>query len=257
MQTISGWFYGSETTDKNNAYVDILMNILNKRKNRLFLISNLIQIYSLNSKKKIDDIMNDKDEIKNAMEKIKNDRNIMYYCYFHDNKIYYLFEYTLLPVYRNKKNHVSDIQIDPTIDEYFTGTIDIDIIKDIIVDTKKYINFDPKIIKIKNDHILKQLIITNNDDILDCIMEKYKIKLTDDDNGCGISYQDLINTAIDVNNAVIVNILNKYYYENKYCQLSTSTTNNFSKEKYYNYAIIINSVLNALFVPIVMGYLFM
>lgn len=215
MFTISQYFYNPPIEDKNNMYIDIIMDILIKRRNKLFTIYGILNMYSSSCKKKIDDIMNDKIEINNAINSIKNDKNIICYYYCKNDKLFYLFEYSITPTIRTARNNL-EITINDSIDGYFALNIDINTIKNILEEPKKYINFSPEKISINNNNILKQLIIANEEKILEEIIKKYNILITDHENGCGIKYVDLLNIALVSNNTNIVNIINKCYYEKKY-----------------------------------------
>lgn len=239
MFAISQYFYGSAVEEKNNIYKDIMIDILIKRRNKLFTVYGILNMYSLSSKKKIDDIMNDKNEIAEAINQIKNDENVIYYYYCKDDKLYYLFEYSITPTIRNSRNNI-DITINENVDGCFALNIDIDTIKNVIVEPKKYVNFCPKNLNINGQNILKQLIVSNEEKSFHNIIEKYNVHITDNEAGCGIKYLDLLNIALSVNNANIVNIINKCYYEKKYENINNHNILNNPKienphQKYYDY----------------------
>ncbi len=214
MKSISKFIYGSTEEIKDNIYKDLMMEILRKKRNKLFTIYNILNSYSLSCKKKIEDIMNDKNDIAIAIELLKNDENILYYYYCKNDKLYYLFEYTITPDIKNIRNNI-DIPINESVDNHFSLNIDIDTIKRVLIEPKKYINFNPKTTSINGNNILKQLIVLNEEKILNNIIDKYNIFITDNEVGCGIKYNDLLNVALESNNVNIVNMINKCYYEKK------------------------------------------
>jgi hypothetical protein len=214
MKSISKFIYGSTEEIKDNIYKDLMMEIMRKKRNKLFTIYNILNSYSLSSKKKIEDIMVDKNDISIAIELLKNDENILYYYYCKNDKLYYLFEYTITPDMKNIRNNI-DIPINELVDNYFSLNIDIDTIKRALIEPKKYINFNPKTINIHGNNLLKQLIILNEEKILSCIIDKYDIIITDNEIGCGIKYDELLIAALESNNVNIVNMINKCYYEKK------------------------------------------
>lgn len=228
MKSISKFIYGSSEEIKDNIYKDLMIEILRKKRNKIFTISSILNSYSLSSKKKIEDIMNDKKDISLAIDILKNDENILYYYYCKNDKMYYLFEYTITPEMRNIRDNI-DIPINDFIDGSFSANIDIDTIKRIFIEPKKYINFNPKTISINGNNILKQLIIFNEEEILKNIIDKYNICITDTEIGCGIKYEDLLKFALDSNNVKIVHIINKCYYEKKILK-----TNNIHVIEDYN-----------------------
>jgi hypothetical protein len=260
MFSISQYFYGSSIEEKNNVYKDIITEILIKRRNKLFTIYGILNTYSINSKKKIDDIMNNKSEIINAINNIKNDTNIIYYYYCKGEKIYYLFEYSITPTIRNTKENI-DITINEQIDGEFAIKINVDIIKNILEEPKKYINFSVKNLKMNNSNILKQLIISNEEKMFLDLIEKHDIYITDTESGCGIKYKDLLNIAISSNNSVIVNCINKTYYEKKYenpnkiKELEMEEKEKNEKihqkyQKYYKYALVGSQISGFISVPL-------
>jgi hypothetical protein len=265
MFAISQYFYGSSTDEKNNMYKDIIIDILIKRRNKLFTVYGILNMYSLSSKKKMDDIMNNKNEILEAINQIKNDENVIYYYYCKGDKLYYLFEYSITPTIRNVRNNI-DVLINDNIDGCFALNIDIDTIKNVLVESKKYVNFCPKNLSINGQNILKQLIISNEEKTLENIIEKYNVNITDNESGCGMKYNDLLNLALSINNGNIVNIINKCYYEKKYEKMNKM--NKIDKmieipqiespyQKYYDYLKIgsrISCTLSLPFVLYIMTY---
>jgi hypothetical protein len=176
----------------------------------------MINIYSQKTKKKVEDILNDKISISDALIQMKNDNNIIHYYYYHNDNLYLLFEYILNEASILKRDRDIDIKLNCDIDDIFAIKIDIDIIKKMIIEPNKFFNFNIKKNKINGINIIKKIILENDDKMLDCFINNYKIKITDDDTGCGIQYKDLLNDAILSNNCNIVNIINKCYYELKY-----------------------------------------
>jgi hypothetical protein len=262
MFSISQYFYGSSTEDKNNIYRDIMIDILIKRRNKLFTVYGILNMYSLSSKKKMDDIMNDKNEIAEAINQIKNDENVIYYYFCKEDKLYYLFEYSITPTIRNARNNI-DITINDNVDGCFSSNIDIDTIKNVLVEPKKYVNFCPKNLNINGQNILKQLVISNEEKTLENIIEKYNVNITDNESGCGIKYLDLLNVALSMNNANnpnIVNIINKCYYEKKYekiNKISESPKIENPNQKYYDYLKLgsrISCTLSLPFVIYILAY---
>ena len=252
MFTIRQYFYNPSIEDKNNMYIDIIMDILIKRRNKLFTIYGILNMYSLSCKKKIDDIMNDKTEINNAINLIKNDKNIICYYYCKNDKLYYLFEYSITPTIRTARNNL-EITINDFVDGYFASNIDINTIKNILEEPQKYINFSPQKISINNDNILKQLIISNEEKLLEEIIKKYNILITDNENGCGIKYEDLLNVAITSNNTNIVNIINKCYYEKKYEKINMSMPIELPKiNPYFEYIKISGSIISIISFPFIL-----
>ena len=198
--------------------------------------------------------MNDKKEILEAINQIKNNDNIIYYYYCKDDKLYYLFEYSITPTIRNVRNNNIDIAINDVVDGYFSLNVDIDTIKNVLVDPKKYINFCPKNITINGQNILKQLVLLSDEKTLNAIIEKYNIHITDTVAGCGIKYKDLLDVAISVNNANVVNIINKCYYEKKQGDLNKAEYKEEEKEKnvykkYFHYLDIASRITGTLALP--------
>jgi hypothetical protein len=247
MYAITQWFYNQETEKKNNIYKTFFMELLEKRKNKLFTISDLIQAYSLKTKKKLSEILVDKDEINSAISLIKLADNILQYYYIKNNMIYNVFSYCTIPVYRDKNN--CSINIEEDVDNLFYEKFTLDNVKDLIAEPKKYINFDFKNISIDGNNILKNLILTKEEDLLDCLIDRFNIQISDDDVEYGITYLELLNTALAINNSNIVNLLNKHYYETKY-----ETNYVPSNESYnvVNYVTITSSILNIVLTPFVL-----
>jgi hypothetical protein len=218
MFNISQYFFSQQIEEKNNVYKDAFLDILMKRRNKIFSIYGVINMHSINTKKKIDDIMNDKNDVLDAINQIKNNENIICYYYCKDDKIYCLFEYTITPTIRNIKNNNIDIAINDVIDGFFSSNIDIDTIKNVLLEPKKYFNFCPKKLNIGGQNIFKHLVQLNEEKTLSDLLNKYNIHITDTNiytsSGCGIKYQDLLNIALSNNNSNIVNIINTNYYEN-------------------------------------------
>ena len=212
MLSISQYFYGSN--DKENPYKSIFIDILTKRRGNLFTVYALLNIYSISSKKKMDDIVLDKNDITNALEYLKIHENIMYYYYCNNDKLYYLFEYVILPSQMKEFSNVN-LTINEKIDNLFSRNFDIDVVKNILFEPKKYLNFNPQKNLINNNHILKQLIISNEKKLFKDIIEKFNIVISDNVYDCGIKYSDLVTQIIETNNCEIMHITNKVYYENQ------------------------------------------
>ncbi len=70
-----------------------------------------------------------------------------------------------------------DITINDNVDGYFALNIDIDTIKNVLVEPKKYVNFCPKNLNINGQNILKQLVILNEEKTLENIIEKYNVNI--------------------------------------------------------------------------------
>jgi hypothetical protein len=253
MFNISQYFHSKQPELKNNLYKDTFLDILIKRRNKMFTVYGIINMYSLNSKKKIDDIMNDKKDILEAINQLKNNENIIYYYYCKDDKLYYLFEYTITPAVRNIRNNNNiDIAINDIVDGYFALNIDIDTIKNVLFDPKKYINFCPKNTTINGQNILKQLILLNDEKTLNLIIEKYNIHITDTVVGCGIKYKDLLDVAISVNNSNVVNVINKCYYEKKqsdFIKTELKEEKESVYKKYFYYLDIASRITGTLALP--------
>src|SRR5579872_6294320 len=105
MDQISKIFYSSNSEPKNNIYIDIIIEILINHREEPLSIYNILQIYSITCKKRIEEIMNNRIDIANAINQIKNNDNIMCYYYCKNDKIYYLFMYTITPNIRYDKNN--------------------------------------------------------------------------------------------------------------------------------------------------------
>lgn len=217
---ISKYFYNQESEElKDNIYYDIIMDTLRKKRNKLFTIYGILNTYSLFSKKKIDDIMNDKSDISVAIDFIKNDNNVLYYYYCKNDKLYYILEYTITPDIRTQRNNI-DININESIDGQFAKLINIDTIKNILIEPKKYLNFNPKNVTINKENLIKYLIKLNEEETLKNIIEKYDICITEKENGCGVKYEELLNDALKSKNVNVVNMINKCFYEKKYKNLN-------------------------------------
>ena len=236
---------------KSNTYYDSFIDILIKRRDKLLSVYSIISTYSINSKRKIDEMLSEKNDISQAINKLKQHENIVTYYYCKDDKFYYLFEYSLTPTIRRNSND-TDISINDSIDGSFSTNITVESIKDILAEPKKYINFDPKKTMIKGNNILSQLIIFNEEKVLTDVIERYKIHITDNMIGCGIKYYDLLDLAIKTNNGNIVNILNKWYYEPKIEKMEkviSNTSENYISGRYrifYDYMIKISPVINCI-----------
>jgi hypothetical protein len=208
----------------------------------------------MNSKKKIDDILLDKNEIIQAINKLKQYENVVTYYYCKDDKMYYLFEYSLTPTIR-KDYCNSEINIDEIIDSSFSLNLTIETIRDIVLEPKKYINFDPRKNTIKGNSILTQLIIFNEEKLLTDVIEKFKVQISDNNNG--VKYHGLLDLAMKTNNGNIVNILNKCYYENKIEKMEKIILEYTEEElsnkykKFYDWMIKINPIINCILVPII------
>jgi hypothetical protein len=259
MHQISSYFY-SKTPVQNevkcNVYYDAFIEILIKRRDKLLSVYNIISTYSINSKRKIDDMLSEKNDMIQAINKLKQHENIVTYYYCKDDKFYYLFEYSLTPTIRKNNNDV-DISINDSIDGSFSTNISVESIKDILAEPKKYINFDPKKITIKGNNILSQLIIFNEEKVLTDVIEKYKINITDNIIDSGIKYYDLLDLAIKTNNGNIVNILNKCHYEPKIEKMEKTISNKSENyitgtyRVYYDYMIKISPVINCILLPLI------
>ena len=187
-----------------NVYIAIFLDILMKRKNKLFTIGGMINTHSQNTKKKVKTILNDTIEIKNAITTLQKDSNIICYKYCENNQIYYVFEYSITPTIRRTKEDVK-ISINE-IDTKFSCDITIDTIKKCLLEPYKYVNFNPLKIKIRERGLLSELIISNEEQLFIKLLEKYSLCLTED-------YETLLKLAITKNNSNIVNAINKHYYE--------------------------------------------
>lgn len=247
---ITSFFYKSQqpsTENNKNIYYDAFIDILIKRRDKLLSVYNIISTYSTNSKKKLDDILAEKDDIVQAINNLKQNENIITYYFCKDDKLYYLFEYSLTPTIRKNNITPNDVNINEGIDGLFSIYVTVESIKDILTEPKKYINFNPKKITIGNNNILAQLVIFNEEKVLTDIIEKYKIHITDNNIGCGMKYYDLLDLAIKTNNGNIVNILNKCYYEPK-IEKPVSSIENIEEDdnykKYYTYAVQFSPIIN-------------
>ncbi|ATZ80707.1 hypothetical protein BMW23_0661 [Bodo saltans virus] len=208
------WVYGEEEKESKNMYDDLFYDILIKRRDKILSTYNIINTYSLNTKKRTEDIMLDKLFLTKTFNKMKNIDGIVCYYYCKGNKLYQLFEYSLTPSIR-KSFTENDVHINDIIDSQFALDITIDIIRDALNFPKKYIEFDPKKNKIGELSIFEELILHNEDKLFVELMERFKIRVSDNIVGCGCKYQELLNLAIRLNNGNIVNVLNKCYYEPK------------------------------------------
>lgn len=232
-------FFSNKNIEKNNDYKEEFIKILIKKRNNLTTIYGLIDKYSQDTKKKIEVIMKDKKEILETIEQLKNDSNIIYHFYCKDGKLYYVFEYSLVPIIKKFRNDVN-INIREEIDGQFSSKITANTIKDILVEPGKYINFCIKNTKIDNYHVLHFLILTKEYKLLNDIIESYKISLTDYESGCGIKYKDLLEIALTVGDTNIVNTINKCYYENKLENDYYMPNDNLEKDKYQKYYQYLN-----------------
>lgn len=205
MYGISNFF--ASTTNKYNIYCDIFHDILIKRRNKLLTMYNILNIHSLNTKKKIEDIMLDKILIQEAISKIKDNDNILIYYYCKDDKIFYLFEYTLTPNTRTKKNDNIEIKLCENIDYQFAINLNVEVVKQLSSDPLKYINFTP------NKNIIKELLTNKDDKTLQYILENYNVNFYDETKNNFVNYNEILDISLALNNAIIVNILNKFYYE--------------------------------------------
>lgn len=254
---ISKYFYKSSSTEeiKDNIYFDIMIEILRKKRNKFFTIYGILNMYSLSSKKKVEDIMNDKNDIDVAIDLIKKNDNIIYYYYCKNNKLYYVFEYTISPDVRAQRNNV-EINIIESVDGCFAKNIDTDTLKNILIEPKKYLNFNPKYTNIDGNNILKHLIVLNEEETLKNIIDKYNVSITDNENGCGIKYDDLLQLALESKNVNIVNFINKFYYDKKCNQIKTisSVQENDINERHKNIEIIkiVGSIVNVISFPILL-----
>lgn len=257
MYQLSAYFYKAPVTQnetKCNLYYDAFLDILTKRRDKCLSIYNIINAYSINTKKKIDDMLSEKNDITQAITKLKQHENVVSYFYCKDDKLYHLFEYSLTPTIR-KNNIEIETNINETIDGYFAINVTVESIKDIIAEPKKYVNFDPKKITIKGSSILSQLIIFNEEKLLTDIIERYKIHITD--NSIGMKYYDLLDLAIKTNNGNIVNILNRCYYEPKIDKMEKTISENSTGitatahpyRKYYDYMIKLSPPINCILLP--------
>lgn len=246
---ISQYFYGSTSEEKQNIYKDVFLDVLSKRRNKFFTVYALINSYSLSSKKKIEDILLDKNDIQDAINFLKTNENIIIYYYCKGDKIYYIFEYSINPLI---KQYNIEIPINDNIDNQFNMNITIDIVKNIVAEPKKYINFCPVKNTINNSNLLKQIVLANEDKLLNEIINKYNISITDSTSGCGIKYKDLLEAALSINNAIIVNIIDKCYYEKK-CEkidmLEKLDFKDIKYKKYYQYLTVGGSVVSLIMMP--------
>jgi len=237
-------------------YYDAFIEILINRRDKLLSIYNIISTYSVNTKKKIDDMLSEKSDILQAINKLKQHENIVTYYYCKEDKLYHLFEYSLTPTVR-KSNDGTGMSINDSIDGSFSVGIVIETIKDILAEPKKYIGFDPRKTTMKDSNIFAQLIMYNEEKMLTDIIERYKIHITDNNIGCGIKYYDLLDLAIKTNNGNIVNILNKWYYEPKIEKMEKIITddagdgNDGGYKMYYAYMIKISPVINCILLPLI------
>lgn len=246
---ISQYFYGSTQEEKPNIYKNIFLDVLSKRRNKFFTVYALINSYSLSSKKKIEEIILEKSDIQDAVNFLKTNENIITYYYCKGDKLHCIFEYSINPVI---KQYNIEIPTNESIDNQFATNITIDTIKNIIAEPKKYINFCPKNNMIDNTNILKQIILANEDKLLNEIINKYNISITDSLSGCGIKYKELLEIALNINNANIVNIINKCYYEKK-CEkidiLEKLDFEDIKYKKYYQYLTVGGSVVSLIMMP--------
>jgi hypothetical protein len=247
----------SSVDDNKNIYYDTFMDILVKRRDKLLSVYNIISTYSTNSKKKIDDMLSEKDYISQAIDSLRQNENIVTYYFCKDDKLYYLFEYSLTPTILKNNISPDDININENIDGFFSTYITVDAIKDILSEPKKYINFNPKKITIGGNNILAQLVIFNEEKILTDLIEKYKIHITDNNMGCGIKHHDLLDLAIKTNNGNIVHILDKCYYEPKIEKLEKTVSEDDNQQenkykKYYNYVVQFSPIVNYILLPILL-----
>jgi hypothetical protein len=246
---LSQYFYGSD--ERTNIYKDIFLDLMTKRRNKFFTVFALLNTYSLSSKKKLDEIMNDKLDILEAVNSLKNNENIITYYYCKNDKLYYVFEYSINPII--KEHHV-EIPINENIENNFCLNLDIEIIKNILQEPKKYINFNPQKNTINKENIIKKIIQANEEKTLAEIIDKYDIIILDNDNDicCGIKYNELLESAMVINNAKIVNIINKCYYEKKYEKinlLDKINIENIQQKKYYYYFTLGSSVISLMTIP--------
>jgi len=260
MISIANWFYKKDSECKDNVYKNAFMEILTKRKNSIFSVAHILNIYSSNSKKKISDIMGDIQDIKLSLDSLVNDKNIVQYCFLKNNKMCPLYEYSIIPMFRDKNDLIENIinnelnEQNELINEHFSVKTDIETVRDTIIRPKKYINISSDI-TIDNEHILNKLISLKEDELLDCFIEHYKIHITDLTNDNTPSYQNLLSNALSINSCSIVNILNKHYYKTKY-GLEIEYKNCTSKENLYNsYITYCNFIMNVVIIPImIMSY---
>lgn len=246
---ISQYFYGSSTEEKPNIYKDIFLDVVSKRRNKFFTVFALINAYSITSKKKIDEIIIDKTDILNAINFLKSNENIITYYFCKGDKLFYVFEYSINPII---KQYNVEIPINENIDSQFNLPITIDIIKNIITEPKKYINFCPIKNTLNNSNILKEIVLANEDKLLTDIILQYNICITDSISGCGIKYKELLDTALSINNANIVNIINKFYYEKKCEKIDILEKLNFDDiqyKKYYHYLMLGGSIVSLITIP--------
>jgi hypothetical protein len=160
----------------------------------------------------MDDIMLDKSFLTKTFNKMKNINGVVCYYYCKGNKLYQMFEYSLTPSIR-KSFTENDVHINDIIDSQFALDITIDVVRDSLIFPKKYIEFDPKKNKIGELSIIEELILHSEDKLLIELIEKHKIRVSNNMSDCGGKYVDLVNLAIRMNNGNVVNILNKCFYE--------------------------------------------
>lgn len=239
---LSQYFYGSE--EKRNIYKDIFLDLIIKRRNKFFTVFTLLNAYSLMSKKKMDEIINNKSDIQEAINSLKTNENIITYYYCKFDKLYYVFEYSINPVI---KEHKIEIPINENIENNFCISFDIEIIKNILQEPKKYINFNIQKNTINGENIIKKIIQANEEKMLLELIEKYDINILDR-NKC----EELLESAMLINNAKIVNIINKCYYEKKYEKidlLDKINVENIQQKKYYHYFTLGSSIISLMTIP--------
>ena len=252
MQSIVNLFSNTNGSPAT-TYKDIFMDILVKRENVPFTISELVKIYSFNSKKKIEDIMAQIDDMRSSINQLITDPHILCYYYCKSDKIYYILEYSHKPIHRKIKcDHActnNRIIFNSDIDDNFTRIIDYEIICDAIINISKYINYDIKCITIDGSHILKYLVVHNEWVMLECMIEKYGIVLTDDVVLNGITYDELLHDSIEKGYAQVTNVLNHAYYtsllvHNKNTLPDKCLPGIYNNIKIVTFAIVVSIIMN-------------